>query len=132
MAYATCYREMREYFNEHSENVYLADMFSFSYFTKDILAEEYPSVGNYVMMGNWVANSPWTDSIAERYQIESYEEAAIMQDNVYFVFIDSEGTSWQYLSDYYAEKYPGSVMEVEEVVETTFGQDFLIVKVRKG
>ena len=132
MAYATCYREMREYFNEHSENVYLADMFSFSYFTKDILAEEYPSVGNYVMMGNWVANSPWTDSIAERYQIESYEEAAIMQDNVYFVFIDSEGTSWQYLADYYAEKYPGSVMEVEEVVETTFGQDFLIVKVREG
>ncbi len=132
MAYATCYREMREYFNEHQENVYLADMFSFSYFTKDILAEEYPSVGNYVMMGNWVANSPWTDSIAEHYQIESYEEAAIMQENVYFVFIDSEGTSWQYLADYYAEKYPGSVMGVEEVVETTFGQDFLILKVRQG
>lgn len=132
MAYATCYREMREYFNEHGENVYLADMFSFSYFTKDILAKEYPSVGNYVMMGNWVANSPWLDAIAERYQIESYEEAAIMQDNVFFVFIDSEGTSWQYLADYYAEKYPGSVMEVEEVVETTFGQDFLILKVRQG
>lgn len=129
MAYATCYKEMREYFNMHEENVYLADMFSFSYFTKDIFAEEYPSVGNYVMMGNWVANSPWTDSIAARYQITSYEEAAVNQDNVYFVFMDSDGTSWQYLADYYAEKYPGSVMEIEEVVETTFGQDFLILKV---
>lgn len=132
MEYATCYREMREYFNQHEEKVYLADMVSFSYFTKDIFAEEYPSVGNYVLMGNWVANSPWTDSIAERYHIDSYEEAAIRQENVYFVFVEGEGTPWQYLADYYEEKYPGSTMEVEEVVSTSFGQNFLILKVNEG
>jgi len=53
-----------------------------------------------------------------------------MQDNVYFVFIESEGTSWKYIEDYYQEKYPGSVMEVQDVVETTFGQNFLILSVK--
>ncbi len=130
LAYATCYEEMREYFNEHSNNVYLADNLSFSYFTKDIFSKEYESVGNFVLMGNWVANTPWTDKIAERYGIVSYEESAMMQDNVYFVFMESEGTSWKYIEDYYQEKYPGSVMEVQDVVETTFGQNFLILSVK--
>ena len=122
---------MREYYNCHPENVYLGDTLSFSYFNKDVFADEYPSVGNFVIMGSWTANTEWTDYIAKRYEIDSYEEAAIVQDNVYFVCMNSAETPWQYLADYYAEKYPGSVMEVEEVVETTFGQDFLILKVRQ-
>lgn len=132
MIYGTCYQEMREYFTEHPDNVYLGDTLSFSYFNKDLFAKEYPSAGNLVIMGSWTANTQWTDYIAERYKIKSYEEAAIMQDNVYFVCMDSEDTPWQYLADYYAEKYPGSVMEVEEVVETTFGRNFFILKVRQG
>lgn len=132
MVYGTCYQEMREYFTEHPDNVYLGDTLSFSYFNKDLFAKEYPSAGNLVIMGSWTANTQWTDYIAERYKIKSYEEAAIMQDNVYFVCMDSEDTPWQYLADYYAEKYPGSVMEVEEVVETTFGRNFFILKVRQG
>ncbi len=131
MSYATCYKEVRDYCNQNEENLYLADTKSFAYFTKDIFAEEIESKGNFVLLGAWTTNSPWTDYVAERYQIESYEEAAIMRDDVYFIIMDSEETTWQYLADYYTEKYPGSVTEIEEVLETSFGRNFFVIKVRQ-
>ncbi len=132
MSYATCYKEVREYCDQNPEKLFLADTYSFSYFTEDIFAKPKTSASNFIMLGSWTANSPWTDYVAERFSIGSYEEAAIMQDNVYFIFMDSELTSWQYLADYYAEKYPGSVTEIEEVLKTSFGRDFFIIKVRQG
>lgn len=131
MAYATCYKEIREYCEKSPEKLFLADTYSFSYFTEDIFAQPEYSAANFIMLGSWTANSPWTDYVAKRYAIDSYEEAAIMRDNVYFIFMDSELTPWQYLEDYYAEKYPGSVTEIEEVLETSFGRDFFVIKVRR-
>ncbi len=131
MAYATCYKEVREYCEQSPEKLFLADTYSFSYFTEDIFIQPKYSASNFIMLGSWTANSPWTDCVAERYQIKSYEEAAIMQDNVYFIVMDSEITPWQYLEDYYTEKYPGSVTEIEEVLETSFGRDFFVIKVRQ-
>lgn len=128
--YASCYKEVREYCNQNADKLFMADTFGFISFTDNIFGTAEKSEANLILLGTWVANSPWTEQIAERYNIESYEEAAICQDNVYFIFVDNESLPWQYLADYYAEKYPGSIMEVEDVIETTYGQNFLVLKVK--
>lgn len=128
--YASCYKEVREYCNQNADKLFMADTFGFIDYTDNIFEKTEKSQANLILLGAWMANSPWTDQIAERYNIESYEEAAIYQDNVYFIFVDDEKLPWQYLADYYAEKYPGSIMEVEDVIETAYGQKFLVLKVR--
>ncbi len=85
--YAENYQEMRTYFYQNRENLYLLDTNSFSYFTEAIFQETTPSRNNFVLMGSWTANSPWTDSIASQYNISSYEEAAVTHDNAFMKWL---------------------------------------------
>ncbi len=130
--YAENYQEIRTYFYQNRENLYLLDTNSFSYFTEAIFQETTPSRNNFVLMGSWTANSPWTDSIASQYNISSYEEAAITQDNVFFVFLNTPGIDYEYLETYLDSKHPGTTLEIYDTFTSTQGLDFYILQAKSA
>lgn len=123
------YREILDYFNAHEQNLYLLDTNNFSNFLEGIFEKPRPTKHNTVLLGSWTANSPWTNRIAEKYQIESYEEAALTKDNVFFVFVNSEYTGYEYLEQYYKSKYPDSYVSIHDTFKTFMGLEVLILKV---
>ncbi len=126
--FSESYQEMRDYFYEHGDNIYLQDMLGFSSFTEDIFQPTAPSKGNFILTGGWTASSPWTDNIAARNNIASYEQAAISQDNVLFVFMDMEWTGYDYLNAYLRSKYPDCHLETVDIYQCTDGLQFLILR----
>lgn len=131
LQYGNNYKQMRAYFNEHPDNIYLGDVMSFSYFLADVWERPVDSAGNFILLGGWSSDSPWTERVADRYGIESFEKSAICDENVYFVFLDSDVCSYEYLEDYYQEKYPGSYFELADEVMMPDGNQFLILQIRQ-
>ncbi len=128
--FSVAYTEIHDYFNTHDDNLYLLDTNSFSYFTENILTKSPESAANTILLGSWTANSPWTDSIAARYDITSYEEAAVTRDNVYFVFMNAQATDYAYLEEYFQSRYPHTSMKVCDTFTTTNGLEFQILQVK--
>lgn len=131
LQFSVAYREIREYFYTNKDNVYLLDTNSFSYFTENIFQSTPPSQNNFVLMGSWTANSPWTDSIAAAHGISSYENAAVTQDNVFFVFLHTDGTDHTYMNNYLNSKYPGATLELYDTFLTSNGLEFQILQVQQ-
>ena len=129
--FACAYREMRTYFYEHEENLYLVDTNAFTYFTEDAFLPTMPSKANFVLLGSWTANSPWTDSIAEQFDIVSYETDAIARDDIYFVFLKGDNTDHYYLEEYYQSKYPNTYFEQCDTVCAPNGLEFYIMQVKE-
>ena len=127
LAYAVTYDEIRDYFYDNSDSFYMLDTNSFSYFTEALFTKTPDTAANFVLLGSWPANSPWTDKIAGEQNFTSYETAAF-EDNVYFVFMNTEATGYDYLANYYTEKYPNSIFIVKDTVKTSTGVEFLILK----
>ncbi len=127
---SSAYEEIRLYFYENEDNLYLLDTLSFSYFTEDAFAKTPESHHNFVLLGSWVANSPWTDSILQQYGYSSYEAAALEQNNVFFVFMNTEQTNYDYLNDYFNEISPGSSLKVADTVQCSNGIEFNILQVQ--
>ena len=123
------YREIQSYFNEHEENLYLLDTNNFCNFLEPIFEPSGSSMHNSILLGSWTSNSPWTDYIAENYQITSFETAALTMDNVFFVFFDSGTKEYDYLEQYYQSKYPNSAIRVHDSFKTSMGLEILILKV---
>ena len=128
LSFSVAYEEIRTYFDENNESLYLLDTNSFSYFNESIWAPTPASTSNFVLMGSWTANSPWTDQILNQYGFTSYEEAALTSDHVYFVFMDSPGTSYDYLTDYIASKVNGAFLEIADTFTTSNEISFHIMK----
>ena len=128
--FSVAYDELQNYFYENGENLYLLDTNSFSYFTEDVFTKSEASCANTVLLGSWTANSPWTDAVARRFQITSYEEAAVNRDDVYFVFMNTESTGYEYLEHYFQSKYPDSHMKIQDTILTSNGLEFYVLKVQ--
>ena len=128
--FSVAYDELQNYFYENGENLYLLDTNSFSYFTEDVFTKNEASCANTVLLGSWTANSPWTDAVARRFQITSYEEAAVNRDDVYFVFMNTESTGYEYLEHYFQSKYPDSHIEIQDTVLTSNGLEFYVLEVQ--
>ncbi len=122
------YREIKNYFNEHEENLYLLDTNNFCNFLEPVFDKSNPTRHNTVLLGSWTANSPWTDSIAEKYQITSYEKSALTKNNIFFVFFNSETKEYDYLEQYFKSKYPNSSIKVHDSFKTSMGLEILILK----
>ncbi|MCQ2517407.1 MAG: hypothetical protein MJ119_01475 [Lachnospiraceae bacterium] len=125
------YGEVREYFASHPENVYLLDTNSFLYFTEPLLCRNKESAANCAYLGCWTANSPWTDEVAHSFGFDSYEEASLAKDNVYFVFMDAGNTDGGYLKDYYKSKYPGYTLVEADRFTSKSGPGYVIFSVEK-
>jgi len=131
-AYFSCaYREIRTYFYENADNLYLADTNTFSYFTEDAFVSTIPSRANFVLLGSWTANSPWSQSIADAHGITSYERDALVRDDVYFVFLKGDATDYHYMEQYYQSKYPNTYFELCDTVYTSNGLEFHIMQVKQ-
>lgn len=130
--FSVAYDELQNYFYENGENLYLLDTNSFSYFTEDVFTQNEASRANTILLGSWTANSPWTDSVARRFQITSYEEAAVSRDDIYFVFMNTEGTGYEYLERYFQSKYPNSHIKIHDTLLTSNGLEFYVLKVQNN
>lgn len=128
LLHSDAYQEAREYFYENKDNLYLLDTMSFSYFYENIFSRTPASCNNFILLGGWTANSPWADSIIEQFGYSSYEEAVLKSDNVFFVFMNSEQTDYNYLIDYFNEKYPNSSLIVTDTLQCSNGLEFLILQ----
>lgn len=128
LLHSDAYQEVREYFYENEDNLYLLDTMSFSYFYENIFSRTPASCNNFILLGGWTANSPWADSIIEQFGYSSYEEAVLKSDNVFFVFMNSEQTDYNYLIDYFNEKYPNSSLIVTDTLQCSNGLEFLILQ----
>lgn len=126
--FSKSYKEICNYFNEHSNNLYLLDTLSFSYFNESIWSRTPNSASNSVLLGGWIANSPWTDRILRTRGLDSYEKAAVTQDNVYFVFMHTQGLDYDYLEQYLTDKHPNLHLVVSDIVTTSNGLEFYILK----
>lgn len=131
ITYGQNYQELRTYFDNNAGNLYLLDTNSFSYFLEGIFQSTPPSQSNSTLMGGWIANSPWTNRIAAEFGITSYEQAAVTQDNVFFVFLNTEATTYDYLNTYLNSKYPGTSLELHDTLITSDGLEFYILKAKQ-
>lgn len=128
LAYAVTYQELREYFHDNSDCFYMLDTNSFSYFTEAVFAKTAVSDSNFVLLGSWPANSPWTDKLAQSNGFKSYEVAALENESVFFVFMNTEITGYEYLADYYEEKHPGTQLVLHDIFTASTGVEFQILK----
>lgn len=122
------YEEIREYLSKQPDNLYLLDVWSFAICYGNALRETPKWSANCVMLGGWCSNGPWTEKVGENYGISDFESAAIEQDNIYFVVSNDGDFPYEYLENYYEEKYPGSELEVEETLRTSAGNEFFILR----
>ena len=85
-------------------------------------------------MGSWVPHSPWYEAKFEKAGIKETDAAAALFENpnVYAVFMKTEGTGYEYLSDFYAENYPGVTIEVVEEITVSNDITFQIVKGKRS
>lgn len=128
LSYGETYQDLREYFHNNPDCFYMLDTNSFSYFTEAVFAQTTVSDSNFVLLGSWPANSPWTDKIAQSNGLGSYEIAALENENVFFVFMNTEFTGYEYLADYYEEKHPGTQLVLHDTFIASTGVEFQILK----
>lgn len=128
LAYAETYHELRNYFHENEDCFYMLDTNSFSYFTESVFAKTSVSDSNFVLLGSWLANSPWSDKLAQNNNFDSFESAALEKENVFFVFMNTEATGYEYLKDYYEEKHPGTQLIIHDTFTSSAGVEFFILK----
>lgn len=130
--FALANKDIRDYFYEHESNLYLLDVNSFSNFTENAFAKTSPSCGNAIYLGSWPANSPWTDAVAGKYNIVSFEKDALARDDIYFVFMNTEQTRYEYIEEYYQSKYPDASLVLCDTVYTSNGLEFYIMQIREN
>lgn len=130
--FAKNYEQIRDKFAENPDAFYLCDTFSFSYEYGESLSVYRPNKRNSVTLGGWAAKGPWYDKIREQIGMENWEDVFIDTDiDAYFVVQDIEGYSWDYIVEYYKEKYGSCEAKIEERVKTN-DTTFLIVKLKVG
>lgn len=125
------YRTIRQYCDAHPENLYLIDLLSAYYFNDFALDATITASGNMVLLGGWPTNSPWTTTIAQKYDINSYLDAITKKDNIYFIFKDTPSTGYEYLESYLADNQIPGQLTVDEIVNSQKGEKFFILKLAK-
>lgn len=129
LTFSQAFVDIKHYFNEHPENFYYLDMNSFGSFTEDALQGHKDEYGNFLFMGSWVPHSPWYSEKFERQNLLETDAAkAAFEDNVYFVFMKTDATGYDYLIDFYAENYPDVSIELVEEVTMSNDITFQILK----
>ena len=127
--FSQAFIDIKDYFGEHPENFYFLDMNSFGSFTEDALQGHRDEYGNFLFMGSWVPHSPWYAEKFERQGILETDAAkAAFENNVYFVFMKTEATGYDYLIDFYAENYPDVSIELVEELTVSNDVTFQILK----
>ncbi len=128
LTFSQSFADMRNYFHAHPDNLYYLDMNSFGSFTEDGLQPSTGTYDNFLYLGSWIPHSPWYDAKFERAQITDPAAALYEESNVFAVFMNTEGISYEYLEDFYAENHPGVTLEIVETVDVANDLQFFIIK----
>lgn len=132
LQFSQSFADIKQYFYEHPDNFYYLDMDSFGSFTEDGLQNTTSAYDNFLYLGSWIPHSPWYDAKFERQGITDPAEALFEDPNVFVVFMNTEGISYDYLADFYAENYPGVTLEIADTVDVSNDLQFLILKGYRG
>lgn len=132
LQFSQSFVDIKNYFYEHPDNFYYLDMDSFGSFTEDGLQETVSGYDNFLYLGSWIPHSPWYDEKFEKQGITDPARALFEDPNVFVVFMNTEGISYDYLSDFYAENYPGVTLEIADTVDVSNDLQFLILKGYRG
>lgn len=128
LQFSQSFVDIKNYFYAHPDNFYYLDMDSFGSFTEDGLQNTVSGYDNFLYLGSWIPHSPWYDAKFERQGISDPAKALYENPNVYVVFMNTEGISYDYLADFYAENYPGVTLEIADTVNVSNDLQFLILK----
>ncbi len=128
LQFSESFVHMKEYFSDRPDCFYYLDTNSFAYFTEDALEPVATEDSNYLFMGGWAAKSPWYDKKLKRAGILDPAAALYEDPSVYAVFMDTDGTDYGYLEDFYAENYPSVSLRITETIDAGGGISFLILK----
>ena len=128
LRFSQSFEDIKEYFHAHPDCFYYLDMNSFGSFTEDALqcgADEYD---NFLYLGSWIPHSPWYDAKFERSGISDPAAALFESPDVFVVFMNTEGITYDYLEDFYRENYPGVSLKVTDTIDVSNELQFLILK----
>lgn len=128
LQFSQAYADIKKFFSSHPDNFYYLDMNSFSSITEDALQTTTGDYENFIYMGSWLPNSPWYDRKLEKAGILNPAEALYKDPHVFAVFMNTPVTGYEYLTNFYAENYPGISLEVIETVPVSGDLQFLILK----
>lgn len=110
------YLELYQYFEEHAENFYFIDVYSWSPYIEKMFSQVDNTLVNYDIMGGWLNKSPLYEKKLQKFQIPSMEDGLLFMENVYFVRKDIEDMSW--LAAYYEEHGVTIHINLEKTIDS--------------
>lgn len=131
--FGTSYQQLKEYCAGNKDNIYLADMNSVSHFSASVFksaVENDEICDNLLPMGGWMNVSPLiTDSLG-RYAVKDITKDLVDNEHVYFVFMESEATPEQYLTDFYRSELKDSNVGLKrtDILNTDAGINYIIYR----
>ena len=116
--FGTSYQQLKDYCAKEQGHLYLMDMNSAANYHTSIFKPAEGSYGvceNLIPLGSWPVKSPLIDQTIKKYQIEDIEKDWIDNENVFFVFKDSEVTPSAYLAEMYNAHLDDRTVELQLV-----------------
>jgi hypothetical protein len=82
-----------------------------TYFTEDAHSPQISHKNNRVLLGSWMAKSPWYDEIFRQHQISDIQTALFTRPKTYVLIMNIPGadSTAEYITDYYQENFHASV-----------------------
>ena len=111
LSYSTACQDIQKYMDSNPDCFYLCDTMSMTYFTEDALSPQLSHKSNRVLLGSWMAKSPWYDEIFRQHQISDIQTALFTRPKTYVLIMDIPGadSTAEYITDYYQENFHASV-----------------------
>ncbi len=121
------FTEVREYFSDHPDQIFLLDVHSFEYYTENALTGRLKDGDNWLLLGGWVAKSPWFEKKFDKLGIEDPDNCFFTARNVKAVFLNVSGDEYDYFEDFCRERYPDKQVYVEDIIHTSGGLEFAVL-----
>ena len=134
--FGTSYQQVKDYCADNTNNIYLMDMNSASFFTSSIFKSVEGEKGicnNLLPLGSWPCKSPLLTDNLKRYGVQDITTDLVDNECVYFIFKDSEVTPTQYLIDFYSDELENVNLELkqENILRTDAGIDYIFYQLKR-
>lgn len=122
--------ELEQYLEKHQDNFYFFDMSNLHY-RERALSFKPAEYENYVYMGSWLANIPLYNEKLKKHGITDPAKALAERDDLFIIYQEYDGGSWEFLNNYFKEHFPGTSLEIADKLTTTNGFVYLFLQVMK-
>ncbi|MBO5293464.1 MAG: hypothetical protein J6B10_09830 [Lachnospiraceae bacterium] len=123
-------RNLKDYCEEHDEYFYLVDTKSITNDTEAIFDTTGNRFEHYIVFGGWLSDSP---AFLKKLELAgvSDTERAIVDGRARIIVENEERCPTGYLEDYFASRYPGSVMREVDCFGRN-GDQFVVYDIQEG